>query len=294
MDYPCGGKGSCHKCKISVRPLGSEEPWVKELACKYMVTEAVEVQVFKKVKTLDKKSNLHKTKEVHKVGEANVVKTVFSLKTYEDSGKSIQEQLVRVLEDHNLCVTIDMDTLQALSLVNLEASNGEITIVTSGDKIIAVENGNTENMLYGIAFDIGTTSVVGSLIDLKTGASMAVISKENQQKEFGSDVVSRISYTLDNEAGLSLLQEKIIQTLNEIIEALAIESGIKKASIYECSLVGNSTMSHLLLGVFPESLAKVPYQGVFKYPPLIRAESLQVNIHPKGLLRVAPCIAGQS
>ena len=212
--------------------------------------EPIEVQIFKKVKNLYKKSDLHKTKTVSKVGEANVVKTVFFLKPYVENTGSIQEQLVRVLEDHDLCVTIDLATLQAISKVYREDSSGEITIVTSADKIIALENGNTKNNLYGIAFDMGTTTVVGSLINLKTGESLGVVSKENQQKEFGSDVISIISYTLEHEDGLLVLQEKIIQTLNDIITDWEKETGIPKASIYECTLVGNSTMSHLLLGIF--------------------------------------------
>ena len=111
------------------------------------------------MKTLDKKSNLHKTKEILKDSEANVVKTVFSLKAYEENRKSLQAQLVKVLEDHNLYVTMDIKTLKALSKVPREDGTSEITIVTSGDRIIALEEGNTANILYGIAFDIGTTSV---------------------------------------------------------------------------------------------------------------------------------------
>ncbi|AMP20795.1 hypothetical protein AZF37_06075 [endosymbiont 'TC1' of Trimyema compressum] len=105
---------------------------------------------------------------------------------------------------------MDIETLKALSKVSREYGTSEITIVTSGDRIIALEEGNTANILYGIAFDIRTTSVVGSLIDLKTGEYIAVVSKENQQKEFGADVISRISYTLENKHGLSLLQEKLL------------------------------------------------------------------------------------
>lgn len=298
MDYPCGGKGTCHKCKILLRPLGTDEPWVKALACKEKLNESVEVQIFKKVKSKnkgekDKKVSLHiDEKNEDDLGGPNVLKTVFSLKAYDKGSESIQEQLIKALEDNNLCVNVGVETLRELAKL-YNAGTENITIVTTGEKIIALEKGDTSQVCYGIAFDIGTTSVVGSLVDLITGETKKVVSKANGQKVYGADVISRISYTLEHDEGLQVLQRQILETLNDIIKELKESSGVEASLIYECSIVGNSTMSHLFLGVSPKSLAMAPYKGIFKYPPLVRAQDIGVAIHPKGILRVAPCIDGQ-
>lgn len=117
---------------------------------------------------------------------------------------------------------------------------------------------------YGIAIDIGTTTVVASLVDLETGTEVAVVSGINEQKKYGLDVLTRITYEYDNpENGWKNLQETMVQMLNTMFQALCQESKIDKEEIKEIDVAANCTMMHMLLGVDARSIGRAPYKPVF-------------------------------
>ena len=118
-----------------------------------------------------------------------------------------------------------------------------------GQELVAVEPGDTTDRLYGLAFDIGTTTVVGMLMNLGNGAPVAVRSTLNGQAIYGADVISRISHVMLNDDGISQLNQKIIQTMNGLIEQLLAESGVQPGEVYEVVVAGNTTMLHLFLGL---------------------------------------------
>lgn len=138
-----------------------------------------------------------------------------------------------------------------------------VTSVVLEDELITLEKGNTVPEMYGIAFDVGTTSVAGYLVDLAGGEVIASISAANRQRAHGADVVSRITYTMEDDNGLAELQRLIAQTIDEIVSGLLSRSGVSAERIYALTLIGNTVMSHLLLGVSPVGVASAPFVPAF-------------------------------
>jgi uncharacterized 2Fe-2S/4Fe-4S cluster protein (DUF4445 family) len=151
--------------------------------------------------------------------------------------------------------------------------------------------GNSTAPIYGIAVDIGTTTVVARLVDMKTGISKAAESSLNPQTRFGDDVISRISYA-ESEERLSELHRIIIDCINDLASKLCKSAGIDSKQIYEMSVVGNTTMSHIFLELPISSLGRAPYKAysleAYDLPP---AET-GLKINPQGNIHTVENIAG--
>ncbi|MGI6037106.1 MAG: ASKHA domain-containing protein [Limnochordia bacterium] len=171
-------------------------------------------------------------------------------------------------------------------------TDGELTITSCDGQVLALEAGDTTAHLYGLAFDLGTTTVVGSLVDLRTGRELAVAGAPNGQALYGADVLSRIQYAVENPDGLVKLQKAILATLNGICDQLCQRTGIDARWIYGATMAGNTCMQHLLLGVDPGSLGVAPYVPVWCSPLSCSAGELGLAINPQGRVFCLPHIAG--
>ena len=139
-----------------------------------------------------------------------------------------------------------------------------MTGVFNGEELIGIEPKDTTDSIYGVAIDIGTTTVAAALIDLKSGAELALSSKINAQKKFGLDVLTRITYGLENPVeAKEKLQQAIVNSINQMIEDMCKQSKIDRKNVYEISIAANCTMMHFLLGVNAGSIGKSPYAPVF-------------------------------
>ena len=145
---------------------------------------------------------------------------------------------------------------------------------------------------YGISVDLGTTTVVAMLWDLKSETLMGASSKTNPQSAHGADVISRISYAIDEPKHLEVLQQEILTCIKELITDLATKTSIDLMQIGRIFVVGNATMSHLLLGVDPKGLAIAPFQPAFTGTVQKKASDLGLPIHPDAILTLLPNIAG--
>ncbi|MCF8022326.1 MAG: hypothetical protein K9L17_06520 [Clostridiales bacterium] len=145
----------------------------------------------------------------------------------------------------------------------LRKADFNVTVTLNKNTIMDIEEGNTKDKLYGISFDIGTTTLVGTLVDLNSGEVKAVSSTGNPQRSYGADVISRITHC-SKENGIKELKNKVISGMNEIIRSLTFKENIDKNNVYHVTAVGNTTMQHLFLGVDPTYLALVPYVPVFQ------------------------------
>ncbi|OQY82134.1 MAG: hypothetical protein B6D41_18510, partial [Chloroflexi bacterium UTCFX4] len=141
---------------------------------------------------------------------------------------------------------------------------------------------------YGIAVDIGTTSVVCAIVNLNTGAVEAVKSDLNRQAPFGADVISRVSHTMLEPDGLAQLQARIVETLNDLLAQLTAQSGIARENIYEAVIVGNATMLHLLLGIDPEPISVAPFIPAISQPITFRAVDVGLELHPEARVSTLP------
>lgn len=125
---------------------------------------------------------------------------------------------------------------------------------------------------YGVALDIGTTTIVASFVDLHTKKVVSVVARENPQRSVGADVISRIEYTEQNEGNLRLLQEMILDCCEEMIDSFSIH---KRGKIKKIAVVGNPTMNHIFLGYSPSSLARYPFSQKFETMQIREGKSLK-------------------
>ncbi len=174
----------------------------------------------------------------------------------------------------------------------LRAGEGQISLVEADGRIIEVEANHRGGPLLGIAFDIGTTTIVGYLLDLETGEQIAVSSCLNPQTRYGDDVVSRIAYADQGEDALAILQTVVIEALNEIINDTLSAVGARESDLLAVTAVGNTTMHHLFLRITPSALAQSPYVPVAMQALCLTATELGLLAHPDAAVWVLPNIAG--
>jgi len=130
-------------------------------------------------------------------------------------------------------------------------------------ELLALEKGDTTAECYGIAVDMGTTSVAGYLADLARGRVVAAVSSANLQRVHGADVISRVTYVLENAGGLERMRDLAVQTVDGVAARLLARAGVAPERVYLMTLIGNTVMSHLLLGVSPAGLAAAPFTPAF-------------------------------
>ena len=143
---------------------------------------------------------------------------------------------------------------------------------------------------YGAAFDIGTTTVVCYLIDLKTGQQVSHASTLNPQRQFGADVISRCEYALAN--GVETLSSVIRSALNDLIKQVCADANIDIKNINIISVVGNTCMHHLLLNIDPKSLTVAPYEAVVRDEQIMKASDIGLDASEDAMVLVLPNIAG--
>jgi uncharacterized 2Fe-2S/4Fe-4S cluster protein (DUF4445 family) len=195
------------------------------------------------------------------------------------------ERVLAALDD--LEPRIDLDVLRTLGRV-LRAADYKVTAVVVDDVLIGVEPGDTSARRFGIAFDLGTTTVVATLLDLSTGTPAAVASVLNAQQPFGADVISRISATMLDPAALGRLQSLAQETLAGLAAEVCAQGGVDPAEVYEVALAGNATMTHLALGIDPEPLGAAPFIMATRLFPEVLAADLGVAVHPRARAVVFP------
>jgi len=172
----------------------------------------------------------------------------------------------------------------------LRAAQWRVTAVVVGQALVSLEPGDTQARKYGLAFDIGTTTVVGMLLDLNSGAPLAVRSALNGQAIYGADVISRISHAMLNPDGLGQLYERIVQTMNDLIGRLLTEADVAPHEVYEVVTAGNATMQHLLLGIHPEAIGLLPFIPVVDEMMQVSAQEIGLQILPQAQVHLLPHI----
>ena len=172
----------------------------------------------------------------------------------------------------------------------LREADFKVTAVVVDEALIDVEPGDTTDRRYAIAFDLGTTTVVATLLDLGTGTPVAVASRLNKQQPFGGDVITRISATMMDPEALGRLQSLAGETLDELAQQVCAEGGVDPAFVYEVAIAGNATMTALALGIDPEPLGVAPFVMTTSHPPVVLAEEVGLHLHPRARAAVFPAL----
>ncbi len=157
-------------------------------------------------------------------------------------------------------------------------------------RILQIEGDNTTDQNYGLAVDVGTTTVVVQLVNLKTGEVTGVEANHNLQARYGEDVISRMVFACGR-GSPELLQMAIITNINALTKALAKEQGIDTKDINCLVAAGNTTMSHFLLALNPCSLRLEPYVPTATIYPQVLAKEIGININPAGVVEILPSVA---
>ncbi len=268
IDASCGGKGTCGKCKVRIisgiesDPQEAEKKFLSEteiekgyrLACLTKIDADV-------VLSLDDNEKNAQIVSSHGGFSGNHDPLIKKrcLKLPFPSLSDQRDDVSRVTD------ALDFDKFKiSLKLRRmlpdiLRNSRYSVTAVYSDDTLIAVEGGDTEKENYGIAIDIGTTTVVAYLLNMYTGEILDTASALNRQKTLGADVISRIEYCMRETGGLKKLNEKILTQLGEITLLLIKRNGLDEKSVYLIMAAGNTTMLHLLSGIDPAGIASAPF-----------------------------------
>ncbi|MCK4274443.1 MAG: DUF4445 domain-containing protein, partial [Dehalococcoidales bacterium] len=188
-------------------------------------------------------------------------------------------------------LTIDYPVLLNLQNIVREGNWKATVSVWNKKEVIHIEPGQVTKG-YGLAVDIGTTTVAGYLCDLTTGEVLATNAMMNPQVAYGEDVMSRISYAVKGKGGLKQMNRSIIKGLNQIAGRAAARAGIKRSDIIDMTVVGNTCMHHIFLNIDPQYLGKTPFAPSVHHSLDIKARDLGLKIAPCAYVHVLPIEAG--
>ncbi|WP_420627933.1 ASKHA domain-containing protein [Candidatus Leptofilum sp.] len=192
---------------------------------------------------------------------------------------------------HLTNLTIDLPVLRVLQ-ANLRQKNWCVTVTLWQDKeVIDVQPGYQEGV-YGLAVDIGSTTIAGFLCDLRTGDILATESMMNPQVTYGEDLMSRVSYAMMHRDGLEKMNTAVLEALNRLAASTAREAGIRQRDVQEAVFVGNTTMIHILLGISPIELGGAPFALANRDGMDVKARELGLRLHRSANVHVLPAEAG--
>ncbi|MBI2830278.1 MAG: DUF4445 domain-containing protein [Chloroflexi bacterium] len=188
---------------------------------------------------------------------------------------------------------ISLPCLQNIAHV-IRQSDWKVTVsVARGNgvgRILQVESGDTSERNYGLAIDIGTTTVVVQLVNLQTGRVIGVEASHNQQAHYGEDVISRMVFACTRGA-LDSLHKAVIDNINGLTQALCNEKGIRPQDITCIVTAGNTTMTHFFLRLDPCNIRLEPYVPTTTINPQVRARDIGININPEAVVEALPSVA---
>jgi len=298
IDSTCGGHGTCKKCKVKVvsgeqeisgvdpRAFSTDElraGW--RLACRAQAAEDLVVEV-PPLQTRPKAALAGVGR--HVILRPAVQKRFLELEepTLEDQASDL-ERVLAAMDDVELRVPLDV--VRGLGQT-LRESSWQVTAVLVDDLLLDVEPGDTTARRYAVAFDLGTTTVVATLLDLETGQPLAVRSILNKQQPFGADVISRISATMMDPEALGRLGSLAHETLAQLVDEVSAEAGVDVREIYEVVVTGNVTMIQLALGIDPEPLSMAPFTIASRRLPEARAADFGIRVHERAPAVLFPAL----
>jgi uncharacterized 2Fe-2S/4Fe-4S cluster protein (DUF4445 family) len=255
---PCDGSGTCGKCRVKIPT--TQRRHLQEGPHDWL-TPAEHAEGW----VLACQSTVH--------GDLQV-----------EAAPGTDEELKILSEGQAVAVELD-----AWMTKTFDAASGQ-TIVQAGETRLLTEPGDTTQTLFGLAVDIGTTTLVVALVDLRDGREMAVASSLNPQARHAQDVLSRIKLGSQPE-GLQLLQGELIAELNRLIREAAADAGVSVQQVYEAVFSGNTTMLHLATGTNPASLGKYPYRPALQGGESVRAADLGLAMAALGQVYLPPIMS---
>jgi uncharacterized 2Fe-2S/4Fe-4S cluster protein (DUF4445 family) len=314
----CGGEGTCGKCKIIIvngsdllNSLTSQEKGLlthQEIEDKYRLSCQTKMKERKvsgsrlitvfvpsesrlgerriQVKGMEQTVPLNPSvKKVHLTLDKPTMSSPFA----DDEG------LITKLQETTRLAALKLSYGISKTLSNtLRQANWDITATIWNDnKIIDIEAGDTTNENYGVAIDIGTSKIVGYVVNLNSGEIVSAGMLENPQIQYGEDVLSRIGHAIQSLDDQDEIRKLVVNGINTVIESACWEiPWLSTSKIHEVTVVGNTAMTHLFLGIYPKFLSLSPFTPAVKRSMDVTAKETGLRIHPEGNVHVLPCVAG--
>ena len=291
----CGGKGVCGKCVVRVASSGSAG-YEEVLGCQTPITGDAVVTIPEESRLADG----HALAEDLTGGvalEAPLAEGVsVELPTEgEWYRETAAERLLAALalqRERFSEVTLELTALRALAPLAREGGRLRVALADfdGAGRVIGVAP-ETATGTYGVAVDLGTTTVVVGLMDLVAGKVLASHAELNAQGRYGADVISRIVYTQEREEAREELRAAALDTIENCLFELLAPLGLSREDVIAAALVGNTTMIHLLLGIDPAGIRRDPYVPAVRSLPTLAAEDVGLAIHPRAPVFVAPGVS---
>lgn len=284
-DAPCGGNGKCGKCRVYVIERSEYVLSCQSIVGDKDITVSAEepaqnVIVLQDGLSKETAFNSHITRISLKVPPCPAGKSISDWTRF-------REELIKLLPDLEERIVPDPCVITKLPGA-LKAAEGNVHVMIASDHILDVSAERKE--AYMAAFDIGTTTVAGYLLDADTGKKLSVASRLNPQVQFGGDVISRAAYSLEH--GGEELSACIRTALRELIAEMTEKAGCTPENVYLVSIAGNTCMHHLFMGIDVDSLVHAPYNPAVCEKMVLPAENFGLGINKNGLLFALPNIAG--
>ena len=303
---PCGGQGKCGQCKVQVDFAGPSPPLHPDeerhlsadergrglrLACRTTVDAGATVHL--PAPMLGGMGRILAAGERRSVPrKPNVRRAVVAAPppTLADQADDLR-RVERTLGLAPDSLSISREAAQELPQVLREHGFGA-TMTLVATRVVEAVPPDDGAACFGVAFDIGTTTVVGYLLDLQTGEELAAASALNTQQRHGDDVISRLTAVREHPGRLPELRELVLGVVDRLIGQLCQEAGASPERIYEATFVGNATMLHLLRGVDPSAIAVTPFTPVVTRSLTLTPAEAAVGISPRGSVYLLPHVAG--
>ena len=324
VDSICGGRETCGKCKVLIEtgsfpkygidsspdhvtsPESSERGWFERhgeqagrplgaarLSCAARVTGDLLLTVppeSQSRRQVIRKSATERVIEVDPILRQYFVEVEpHQLGQRRGDWERLQEALQREWGLKGL--RIDLQALRALGPALRDAKHQVTVVVWSDAEVVDVRAGYQEG-LYGLAVDVGSTTIAGHLCDLRTGEILATEALMNPQVTYGEDLMSRVSYAMLHDDGLQTMHEAVVKALNRLAGQAALAAGLRARDIHEMVVAGNTVMHHILLGLDPTELGAAPFTLATHAPLDVKARELGLKLHPAANVHFMPLEAG--
>ncbi|MBN1299047.1 MAG: DUF4445 domain-containing protein, partial [Actinobacteria bacterium] len=303
----CAGQGTCGKCRILIMDEAAPKPNERELkalsaeeikhgmrlACQQVFDK--DMKIYIPASSLTEEQKLQVTGAEADIAVDRICKKYFvklSAPTLSDM-ESDYSRIKRAISSffNEKIESIDFKVLNEMPSV-LRKNGWQVTVTVRNNEIILIEGGDKSASSYGIAIDLGTTKIATLLVDLNTAKTVNKKGAMNPQISFGEDVMSRINYAMQGPENSEKIQKVLVNQINKTIQELASESGISVNEIVEITIVGNTAMHHLLLGLPVRQLGLSPFVALTDKPLDMKAREIGLKISAGAYLYLMPVIAG--
>ena len=301
----CGGLGKCGKCKIRVisaigPPSNEEEELLDDdelvqgvrLACRTRVNKDLVIHIGEVVSNAESHQILKSGHRPFLNPLPLITKRLITLPPeLQNEGLSDLDMIKMVMVPEYDDMGASLHCLRTLPRMLAETESHGAAVL-HGNHLIAWQNWEEVDRHFGLVFDLGTSTLVGKLINLVDGVETSVVSRLNSQMKYGTNVISRLNYIIDHTYGLKRFHYLLINDLNMITARLLRTAGLDKDDIFIAVAAGNTTMQHLLLNLNPSRIAEAPFSPVLTDGLVLKAADVGLQLHPEALFYVMPTRSG--